>query len=349
MRLGLGLMNAGESSSYASLSRVAQQAEALGYDSLWVTESEPFPLAAHAQHPVFTGELIVSRKGIASTFEALAVAAVHTSTIRLGISLPNVPFYSPIAVGQSLAALDVLSDGRVQVGLGLGWSASEFETVRSGLSRPDSPASEFVRALRTVWDCRAKGFTGGHYVIPRSACKTEPVQQPHPPVVLTAFAPAAIQPSAMLLRGGSPLSAVLSSEEMAEALQSVAQPVVGQFGTAELVVRAVIRLTNGPLGESRAMFTGSLDQIRDDIAFVHSVGAAELQIDLSQMPADRENAHPFDLMSRLSDLVPATMRMSSPAFSPVSIAAWSVVDTNETGQPTTWAGPFRFFGLEPRS
>lgn len=316
MRLGLGLMNAGETRTYASLSWIAQQAEALGYDSLWVTEREPFPLATHRQHPVFTGELTVSRKEIDSTLEALATAAVQTETIRLGISLPNVPFYSPIAVGQSLAALDVMSDGRAQVGLGLGWSTTEFQTVLAGLLRSDSPANEFVRSLRNVWDCHATHFTGDYYVIPRSACQTKPIQRPHPPIVLTAFAPAAIQPSAMLLRGGSPVSAVLPIEETTDALQSVAQP-----GDFDLVVRALIRLTNGPLGEARAMFTGSLDQIRDDIAFVHSVGAAELQFDLSQMPASQADADLFDLIVQLRDLVPASMRTPTPAFAELRIAA----------------------------
>lgn len=321
MRLGLSLMNAGETSTYSTLSRVAQHAEALGYDSLWVTEREPFPLAAQRQRPVFTGELIVSRKGITSPLEALAIAAVQTDAIRLGISLPNVPFYSPIEIGQSLAALDVLSEGRVQVGLGLGWSAAEFQTVSSALSRPGTPANEFVRALHAIWDCQAGGFTGDHYVIPRTACLTAPLQQPHPPVVLTAFAPAAIQQPALLLRGGSPLVMAMSDEEMEAALLGVAQGGVRNTDSPELVVRAVVRLTEGPIGESRAMFAGSLAQIRDDIAFVHSLGAAELHVDVSQMPDSQEGGSLLDLIGRLRDLVPAVTRMSQPAFARVGVAA----------------------------
>lgn len=321
MRVGLGLMNAGETGSYAALSRIAQHAETLGYDSLWVTEREPFPLAVRPQHPVFTGELTVSRKGITSTTDALAVAAVHTEQIRLGINLPNVPFYSPIDVGHSLAALDVLSAGRVQVGLGLGWSAFDFQSVSTALSRPDTPANEFVRALRAVWDGHDSGFTGDHYVIPQSAHTVEPIQRPYPPIVLTAFAPAAVQQPALLLRGGSPLSAAMSGEEMAEALLSVAQTGVRQPGSPELVVRAAVRLTVGPIGELRAMFAGSLEQVRDDIAFVHSLGVAELQFDLSQMPASAGSAHLLDLIGRLRDLVPATMSMPVAEFERAAVAA----------------------------
>ena len=302
MRIGLGLLNAGESRSYSSLSRIAQHAEALGYASLWVTEREPLPLAAASQCPVFTGELHLSRKEIDCTLDALAIAAINTESIRLGINLPNVPFYSPIEVGRSLAALDVLSDGRVQLGLGLGWQPQEFQTVSAALSRPDTPASEFVRALRAVWDGRGAGFFGDHFSVPGIAGVT-PIQRPYPPIALTAFAPAAVQRPKLLLRGGSPLSLAISSEEMVEALVGVRQSEVGQAGDYELVVRAVVRPTEGPIGESRAMFAGSLAQIHDDIAFVESLGAAELQFDLSQAT----NSQPgdlFDQIARLMELVP---------------------------------------------
>ncbi len=303
MRVGLGLMNAGDTSSYARISQIAQHAEALGYDSLWVTEREPFPHAAQSQCPVFSGEVVVSRKGIDCTLDALAIAAINTGHIRLGINLPNVPFYSPIDIGRSLAALDSLSDGRVQVGLGLGWSAAEFQTVGAALDKPATPASEFIRALLAVWNGYEAAFSGEHYVLPRSIHAVVPVQRPQPPIVLTAFAPAAVQQPATLLRGGSPLSAAMSSEEMAEALFEAA-PVGGRTpGGFDLAVRAVVRLTAGPIGESRAMFSGSLEQIRDDVAFVQSLGATELHFDLSQLPADEAGLPSFDTLGRLRELV----------------------------------------------
>lgn len=321
MRVGLGLMNAGETSSYSRISQIAQHAEALGYASLWVTEREPFPLAAQSQCPVVTGELVMSRKGIDCTLDALAIAAINTERIRLGVNLPNVPFYSPIEVGQSLAALDILSDGRVQVGLGLGWSSTEFQTVNSALSRPATPASEFIRAIQAVWNGYEAGFTGDHYVIPRSSTGVTPVQRPYPPIVLTAFAPAAVQKPAMLLRGGSPLAATLSSEEMAETLLDIARSEVGLSGAFELVVRAVVRLTEGPIGETRAMFSGSLEQIREDVAFVDSLGVAELHFDLSQMPASLGTTRLLEVIGQLRALVPATAVVPVAAFEPAIAAA----------------------------
>lgn len=321
MRVGLGLMNAGDTSSYSRISQIARHAEALGYDSLWVTEREPFPLAAPSQCPVFTGELVVSRKEIDCTLDALAIAAINTDRIRLGISLPNIPFHSPIKVGQSLAALDDLSDGRVQLGLGLGWSSSEFQTVSSALSRPDTPASEFIRALQTVWDGHEAGFSGGYYVIPGSSNGVTTARRSHLPIVLTAFAPSAVQQPVMLLRGGSPLSVTVSNEEMAEALFEVAPMMTPASEAFDLVVRAVIRLTDGPIGESRAMFAGSLAQIREDVQLVHSLGASELYFDLSQLPSSIGAFPHLDSLGQLRDLVPSSGERLAAAVASQPIAA----------------------------
>jgi hypothetical protein len=113
----------------------------------------------------------------------------------------------------------------------------------------------------------------------------------------------------------------MSSEEMAEALFEVAP--VGGTTTAgfDLTVRAVVRLTEGPIGESRALFAGSLAQIRDDVAFVDSLGATELHFDLSQMPASQAGLPHLDLLSQLRDLVPSGGDSVSTALTRQPVAA----------------------------
>jgi alkanesulfonate monooxygenase SsuD/methylene tetrahydromethanopterin reductase-like flavin-dependent oxidoreductase (luciferase family) len=299
-------MNAGDTSSYSRISQIARHAEDLGFDSLWVTEREPFPHASNAGCRSFTGEVVVSRRAIDQVLDALAIAAINTERIALGVNLPNVPFYSPYQVGRSLAALDELSDGRVRVGFGLGWSATEFTTVGSSLNQPETPAGEFVRALETVVAGYNTGFRGDYFVIPSERSSSSfgsRSRHRQLPVMLTAFAPAAVQQPAVLLRGGSPLLVVQSSDEMADAL-AAATP--GRF---DLTVRAVVRLTDGPIGESRSMFSGSLEQIRDDVAFVADLGASEIQFDLGYMPAAQQTARLLEMMAVVREL---------PAVSPLN-------------------------------
>ena len=132
----------------------------------------------------------------------------------------------------------------------------------AALAEPGTPANEFVRAIQTVWDDLDSGFVGDHYLIPKQGRGLAPIQRPHLPIQLVAFAPAAVQPPAQLLRGGAPLSMSLSSEEMADAWVGVAGSTKQFTGSPEIVVRALVRLTEGPIGESRTMFTGSRDQLR---------------------------------------------------------------------------------------
>jgi alkanesulfonate monooxygenase SsuD/methylene tetrahydromethanopterin reductase-like flavin-dependent oxidoreductase (luciferase family) len=303
MRVGLVLMNAGETSSYDALGQIARHAEGLGYDSLWATEREPFPVVAGHQHTV-AGMFPTSQQTIVCPFEALAVAAVQTETIRLGVSLPNVPYYSPIAVGQSLAALDILSNGRVQVGLGLGWTPDDFQLVTESISRADTPAAEFLGVLKTVWGGGEIEFHGGHYVVPRCTCGVTPIQRPHPAVRLTAFAPAAVQRPAQLLRGGAPLFPDVSADAMAGALRSFARPGGRLGGAQDVVARAVVRLTGMPLGEGRAMFTGSSDEVRGDIAFAEAMGVTEILFDLSQSVGGRDAGSVIQAIGGLLDLMP---------------------------------------------
>jgi alkanesulfonate monooxygenase SsuD/methylene tetrahydromethanopterin reductase-like flavin-dependent oxidoreductase (luciferase family) len=304
MRVGLVLMNAGETNSYDTLGQIARHAEAIGYDSLWVTEREPFPIVAESQRSIPSGILPTSRQPIALPIEALAVAAVQTETIQLGISLPNIPFYSPLTVGQSLAALDILSNGRVQVGLGIGSTPDEVGLVTDALSRPGTPAAEFLRVLKTVWSGGEIEYHGDHYVIPRCSCGVTPIQRPHPAVRLTAFAPAAVQRPAQLLRGGAPLFPSVSADAMAGALRSVALPVALSAMTTDIVARAVVQLAGSPLGEGRAMFAGSSVEVRGDIAFVQAMGVSEILFDLGQAAAGRDAGSIIEAIGGLIDLVP---------------------------------------------
>jgi len=300
MRVGLGLMNAGDSSSYSRISQIARHAEDLGFDSLWVTEREPFPYAAKSAPRSFSGEVVVSRREIGYVLDALAIAAINTERVALGVNLPNVAYYSPYDIGTSLAALDELSDGRVRVGLGLGWTADECRSISTTLATPETPAGEFVRALDAVFAGYESEFRGEYFVIPRERSASR-LRHGQLPISLTAFAPAAVQAPAALLRGGSPLLLVQCEDEMADALVAV------NPGRFPLNVRAVLRLTEGPMGESRSMFAGSLEQIRDDISYVAALGVAEIQFDLGYLPAVQQTHLLLEMIALVRDLAPMTM------------------------------------------
>lgn len=118
---------------------------------------------------------------------ALAAAATVTSRVRLGMNVLANDFRHPAFLAQELATLDVLSDGRVDAGLGAGWMHTDYE--RSGL--PFDAANvridrlvEAVAVLRGLWAGEPFDFTGGHYRIRGLVGHPRPVQPGGPPVLL---------------------------------------------------------------------------------------------------------------------------------------------------------------------
>jgi len=83
--------------------------------------------------------------------DTLTFAAAHTSTIKLGTSVLNMPFYNPVLLARRLSTLDVLSKGRLRVGLGLGWSPDEMEAAGADMKVRGARADEFIQVLKTIW------------------------------------------------------------------------------------------------------------------------------------------------------------------------------------------------------
>src|SRR5262245_24940701 len=128
MRVGVSLPNLGLSACPEALVRGAQEAERLGYDTLWTADRLLFPVAPGDPYPATPdGSLPEYYKNVLDPLESLAFAAAHTTTIGLGTSVIAIPFYDPVVLARRLSTIDVLSNGRLRVGFGLGWSKDEFE------------------------------------------------------------------------------------------------------------------------------------------------------------------------------------------------------------------------------
>lgn len=303
MRVGFVLGNSPVMSKPEAIVQIARQAERLGFDSLWVTEQERFPVVAGGcRATVYDGSLPKARTPIECPIEALALAASETARIALGISIPNVPFYSPVLVAKSVAMIDALSNGRAQIGLGLGSTPEEFAYVASALSRSDTPASEFVQAVRAILRGSKVDFHGDYFYIPRASAE-DCRECPDLPIRLTAFTPAAVQQPAALLGSGTGLS-IPKASQLRERAAEMARSADGQ----PVVARAMARISYGPLGSGRAAFSGSPNQIRTDIAVVAEMGADEVIFDLSLDPAVQGIDDILIRMRQIASLVAGPIR-----------------------------------------
>lgn len=305
MRIGFELPNIGPAASPESIVGVAQRAEALGYDSLWVIERLLFPVQPQTPYVATAdGSLPEAYKISLGPLETLTFAAAHTSRIALGTSVLDIPFYNPVLLARSLSALDVLSGGRLRVGLGLGWSKDEYDAVGAEMKARGRRASEFIRVLKAVWTSDPVEFHGEFYHLPKSFIQPKPVQKPHPPIYLAAFSPAGLKRAATLANGWFPVGIPVDGmRQMISGLKDMARQAGRNPDELEVVVRANLMVTDQPLGDQRWIFAGSVNEIKADIAATRDLGVAEVVFDPTFSPDGASLAGFLSRMEQIRQLV----------------------------------------------
>ncbi len=281
MKIGFALPNIGPVGSPEAVAAVARRAEELGYDSLWTIERLLWPVKPQTPYPATPdGVLPGEYKHALDPLDVLTFAAAQTRRIALGTSVLDMPYYNPVMLARRLATIDRLSHGRLRIGLGLGWSKDEMDAAGADMRRRGAMADEFLQVLKAVWGPDPVEFKGKFYRVPKSYISQKPVQKPHPPIYLAAFAPPALERLALHADGWNPVG--IPAEGMGQMFGSI-RKMAAEAGrepdTLAMIVRANLEITDKPLGKERAIFSGSPGQIAEDISACERIGAHELFFD----------------------------------------------------------------------
>jgi probable F420-dependent oxidoreductase len=264
MRFGFALPQLGSAAGPEALVLVAKRAEDSGFDSLWVLDRILWPVNPQTPYPIGDGSLPIKYKSVLDPLETLTFVAAHTRRIALGTSVLNLPWYNPVLLARRLTTLDILSAGRLRAGFGVGWSTDEYEAAGASWQERGKRADELIRALKTIWTTDPVSFQGKYYRIPKSIIGPKPVQRPHPPIYMAAYAPSALKRVATEANGwfpvGIPLSGVLP---MFEGIKGMAKDAGRDPSGLELIVRANVEIHTTPIQKDRADFTGTLEQDDD--------------------------------------------------------------------------------------
>ena len=171
-----GVMSNSHPASAADLPRLvdemvveAQQAEKYGFDSFFVTE--------HHQEP--SGYL-------PSPLPLLAALAARTSTIRLGTGIAVLPLYHPVRMAEDCAVIDIISKGRLILGVGMGYQDVDFAAYGLRVSERVSLFEEGVEIIKRAWTEEKLYFVGKRYTLTNISVTPKPVQQPRPPIWVAA-------------------------------------------------------------------------------------------------------------------------------------------------------------------
>ncbi len=160
--------------------------EERGFSHLWAAEhvvnfqhyDSPYPYSDDGVPP-FQPET-----GIIEPFTALAFLAAHTRTIKLGTGITILPQRNPVYVAKQAADVDVLSGGRMVLGIGTGWSAEEFAALGVPFARRGARTRDYLHVIRSLWCDEVSSYQGEFYTLPECVQGPKPVQKPHPPIFI---------------------------------------------------------------------------------------------------------------------------------------------------------------------
>jgi probable F420-dependent oxidoreductase len=185
MRLGVSLPNVGLDHGKETLLPVAAAAERLGFDSVWAAHHVVMPYERQSQYPYRrSGTEVAMTPGMQwlDPIVTLSAVAATTERVKLGTSVFVLPYRDPVTLAAELAALDVLSAGRLILGVGVGWMREEFEAIGVPPSERAARTDEHLQAMRTLWSEEPASFRGAFTSFDGIALATRPHTAGGPPV-----------------------------------------------------------------------------------------------------------------------------------------------------------------------
>ena len=282
MKIGFGAPVAGAWATPGYLAAFSEQAEEAGYASLW-TFSRPLVPEGSGMEPVY--------RSVLDPMVALGFAAARTSRIRLGVATISLPFVSPAYLAKQATTVDVLSGGRLDLGLGIGWMPEEFAIMGASMARRGARAEEYLAVLRTLWADEVSSHAGEFYQVPAGRQDPRPVQQPGPPVLLGGMSRPAMERAGRIAAGWitSSRADLTKISEAGSMIREAAAAAGRDPAAVRIVCRGVVLAgaegseAKGPDG-GRRLLSGSYEQIREDTEWLAGQGVTELFYDLNWDP-----------------------------------------------------------------
>jgi probable F420-dependent oxidoreductase len=301
MDIGFGAPVSGAWATPQNLASFATAAEHAGYHSLWSFQRLLIP-AGSSIEPVYHSVL--------DPMAALAFAAAVTSRIRLGVAVLNLPYVSPGYLAKQAASVDVLSGGRHDLGLGIGWMPEEFALTGADMARRGPRTAEYIQVLRTLWAGGVSEFDGQFYQIPRGIAAPRPVQPGGPPILLGGLARPALERVGRIADGWVTSSRTDLSRiaDLIAIVHQAAESAGRDPSALRIICRGVVRAgapETGPDGQ-RLLLSGDYAQIRADAEHLASQGVTEVFYDLNWDPqVGAPDADPAAAAGRAAEILDA--------------------------------------------
>jgi len=268
------------------ITELARACEERGIESLWVPEHPVVPVHYETRYPLSSdGKMPRAYTELPDIFASLAAAAAVTTRLRIGTGICLVPERDPLLTAHQVATVDWLSGGRFLFGIGAGWLKEEMALFTPHFPYRFGFMREAVAAMRQLWTGEGASFEGKWVRFPPVVCRPQPVQRPHPPVIIGGAGPNVLKRVATWGDGWMPIALPPDGVREARAELGRLAHQQGRDG-AELTITV---MTGAPPGGD----TPALDMVpsRDLLAAYADAGADRVVVSLPTLRADDARAH----------------------------------------------------------
>jgi len=301
MKYGFTLPGRGQLATPERLGIIARKGEVFGFDTLLTGDHILVPKNISSVYPYTEGgEFPGSGSGESmEQITLLSYIAGQTSKIRLVTSVLIVPHRNPLIAAKSLATLDVLSGGRLVVGVGVGWMREEFEALcLPPFEERGAVTDEYIRAFKVLWTEDDPHFEGKYISFDDISFLPKPVQKPHPPIWVCGESRPALRRTAELADGWYPLGSnptfpMGTPEQLKAGLERLAG-YARRFGRDPSTIETIYRthqfeLLKQAAGPDRLPFVGDADQIAGDIRQYQDMGVTSMIWDFLRQTDDLDS------------------------------------------------------------
>ncbi len=266
MKFGVFLPSHGPAKSPQAVHQVAQAAEQAGYDSLWAADHV-------LVHQRFSDYCMIE------TFVTLGYVAAVTEKITLGTTVLVLPQRDPILAAKQAAAVDQYSDGRLILGIGVGWMDDEYRYLRTDFRKRGRMMDEWMDVMRVLWSEDEPSFQGEWINFEESAFEPKPAQAGGPPFTIGGLSDAAIRRAATKASGWHPIH--IEPEAVAAGVAKMRAWANGEPRTVVFHARTELGDQANP---EVSILRGSTSEVSDRIGRYAEAGVEHMLFDFNTAP-----------------------------------------------------------------
>ena len=288
MQYGFTLPVRGELANFDGIAGMARQGERLGFASATIADHIVIPARVESAYPYDASGRHPSHGDAMEALTLIAFVAGQTTKLRLITSVLILPYRNPVLTAKMVSTIDVLSRGRITLGIGVGWMEEEFEALASpDFARRGAVADEWVTIFKKLGSPGPVEHVGKLYSFGPVRCEPLPVQKPHPPIWIGGHSVPALRRTARYADGWHPLGTVDTAElrppefsAMLDDLRRMTDAFGRDFNDIALAFVARLRESKESIpGNRRMPFSGSVQQLIEDVETYRAIGVSHLSFD----------------------------------------------------------------------